>query len=317
MLGNPVTNCQGESYNGDGNVLSLDNQLNLYYWHGMASRVDYDDWNNKGCNTAHPKSLLECYVIYGRVQSSIGHLDQPLQSVERQERKIQPSGSINPDMLYFSYCTGNGTLDFDVAIVPECFDLDDQVSTYLNDPTVQQAINAKVGTHWVECTSRLAYRKLNIPATNYLEQFFEIAPQMRILYYSGDVDLATVPFAETQRCLATMNRPVTKHWRPYVINKEVVGYVEEYDTYTYATVKGAGHEAPVSKCTLLFIHFINYFYIAIPTCCILSFILNFLSKWNSSWCWNLNSKINNFFQNNLAYIMLQTQSEILVIYLLK
>jgi hypothetical protein len=215
----------------------------MYYWHGMASRYDYDDWNSNGCNTATPKSLLECYIIYSRVQSSIGHLDQPLSSVERRERKIQPTGSINPDMLYYSYCTGNGTLDFDVDIVPDCFELGDQVSAYLNDPVVQQAINAQP-THWTECTSKLAYRKLNMPITNYLEQFFEIAPEMRIMYYAGDIDLATVPFAETQRCLATMNRPITKHWRPYVINKEVVGYVEEYDTYTFATIKGAGHEAP-------------------------------------------------------------------------
>ena len=69
---------------------------------------------------------------------------------------------------------------------------------------------------------------------------------MRILYYAGDVDIATVPFAETQRCLETMNRPITEAWRPYVINREVAGYVEVYDTYTFATIKGAGHEAPVS-----------------------------------------------------------------------
>jgi len=83
-----------------------------------------------------------------------------------------------------------------------------------------------------------------MPVTNYLEIFFDVAPEMRILYYSGDVDLATVPFAQTQRCLATMNRPVVSEWRPYVLNKEVVGYIEEYDTYTFATIKGAGHEAP-------------------------------------------------------------------------
>ena len=254
MLGNPVTNCAGESYLGEGNVLKMNNQVNLFYWHGMVSRVDYDSWNSKQCNTEQPPHLVECLDLYVQIRHHVGHLDQPKQSEdseERQKRRVQPNGSIDPDMLYFSYCTGNGTLDFDVAIVPDCFGLDDQVSTYLNDPAVQQAIHARP-TNWREC-SVLLYRPLRMDMTNYLQEFFTIAPDMRILYYSGDVDLATVPFAQTQRCLATMKRPITKHWRPYVINKEVVGYVEEYDTYTYATIKGAGHEAPV--CALLTLTF--------------------------------------------------------------
>jgi len=245
MLGNPVTNCDSPSYTGSGNVLSLDTQVNLYYWHGMTSRVKYDEWNTKGCNTADPHRLSDCYLLYAEIETGIGHLDQPLQSSERSglDKRIQPSASINPDMLYYSYCSGNGTLDFAVDIVPDCFGLDDQVSTYLNDPAVQSAINAQP-TQWVECTSQLFYRKLNMPVTNYLEIFFDVAPEMRILYYSGDVDLATVPFAQTQRCLETMNRPIVEEWRPFTINKEVVGYVETYDRYTYATIKGAGHEAP-------------------------------------------------------------------------
>mmetsp|Transcript_40364 Transcript_40364/g.62069 ORF Transcript_40364/g.62069 Transcript_40364/m.62069 type:complete len:348 (-) Transcript_40364:37-1080(-) len=248
MLGNPVTNCGGESFTGDGDILSLDTRVNLYYWHGMTSRRNFDNWNNMGCNTASPPNMFQCYSLFGKISSGIGHLDQPLMTAERSERKVekprmQPSASVNPDMLYYSYCTGNGTLDFDVDIVPDCFTLDDQVSAYLNDPAVQAAINARP-TNWTECTSKLAYKKLNMPMTNYLEIFFQDFPSMAVHYYSGDCDLATVPFAQTQRCLETMNRPIVEEWRPYVINKEVVGYTETFDSYTYSTIKGAGHEAP-------------------------------------------------------------------------
>jgi len=245
MLGNPVTNCDSYDYAGKGSVLELDTSVNLFYWHGMVSRRNYDTWNSNGCNTASPPSLIECYRLYGVIRSGVGELDQPLLSAERsaQRSRVQPAASINPDMLYYSYCTGNGTLDFDVDTYPSCFTLDDQVSTYLNDPTVQAAINANP-TNWTECTFKVAYRKLNMPITNYLEEFFTVAPGMNIHYYAGDIDIATVPFAQTQRCLATMNRPVVSEWRPYVLNKEVVGYIEEYDTYTFATIKGAGHEAP-------------------------------------------------------------------------
>ena len=38
----------------------------------------------------------------------------------------------------------------------------------------------------------------------YLRQIFQLAPSTRILYYSGDTDIATVPFAQTERCLDTL-----------------------------------------------------------------------------------------------------------------
>ena len=247
MLGNPVTNCQSADYTGTGGILNADTRVNNFYWHGMVSRRNYDTWNSMGCNTPNPPSLTQCYQLLTTIEKGVGSLDQPLFSEERSTRnsRVQPSGSIDPDMLYFSYCTGNGTLDFNTAINPGCFSLDDQVSAYLNDPDVQTAFHA-VPTNWSDCTFKLKYKKLDMPITNYLETFFTIAPTMRIHYYSGDVDIATVPFPQTQRCLETMNRPIVEEWRPYIINKEVAGYTETFDTYTFSTIKGAGHEAPVS-----------------------------------------------------------------------
>lgn len=151
MLGNPVTNCDGLSYNGEGKVLDLDTKVNLFYWHGMVSRRDYDNWNNNGCNTQNPPSLLTCYTLYSTIASEIGVLDQPLEESLTKSRSVrtQPESAINPDMLYFSYCIGNGTLDFVTAINPGCFSLDEQVSAYLNDPAVQAAIHAKVIFHFL------------------------------------------------------------------------------------------------------------------------------------------------------------------------
>ena len=145
MLGNPVTNCAGVSYTGEGGVLNLDTQVNLYYWHGMVSRRDYDNWNSNGCNTQTPKSLPTCYDLYAQIESGIGRLDQPTKLTRKEkESRVQPDDAINPDMLYYSFCTGNGTLDFNVDINPGCFSLDDQVDYYLNLASVQSAIHAKV-----------------------------------------------------------------------------------------------------------------------------------------------------------------------------
>jgi len=188
---------------------------------------------------------MACYTLYATIQKGIGRLNQPLDSqslISKPKNRLQESGSINPDMLYFSYCIGNGTIDFVNAINPTCFSVDDQVSAYLNTKAVQTAIHAQE-TVWEECGG-VRYNSSGDSVIPHLEYFFTNAPTMKVWYYSGDLDIATVPFAQTQRCLETMNRKITAQWRPWTINKEVAGYVEVYDTYTYLTIKGAGHEAP-------------------------------------------------------------------------
>jgi len=269
MLGNPVTGCDGVQFGGEHDISFMNTQINLFYWHAMVSPNVYGQWNKEGCNTPNPPNFGKCMSLYFKAENGIGTLNQPTQnknallqsksnSLFKTARATQPNAAINPDCLYYSYCTGNGTLDFDVAEVPDCFGLDSQVDSYLNNPAVQAAINAKP-KKWRECGG-VIYTKDVGSLMPYLNLFFSIAPNLRILYYSGDIDIATVPFASTQRCLATLNRPVVSEWRPYTSQKEVAGYVEIYDKYTLATIKGAGHEAPQfqpSAAYLLFTSFLR------------------------------------------------------------
>jgi len=89
---------------------------------------------------------------------------------------------------------------------------------------------------------------------------FKIAPNLKILIYSGDVDIATVPHADTQQCVFGFNRPLLRTWRPWILNGATAGFVEVYDKFTYATVKGAGHEVPTYQpysAYYLFSHFLK------------------------------------------------------------
>lgn len=82
-----------------------------------------------------------------------------------------------------------------------------------------------------------------------------------------DADIADVPHTKTQLCLYTLGRPIIEPWRRWTVQgpklptwtKEAAakslitgGYVEVYDRYTYATVKGAGHEVPMYQPTLAY-----------------------------------------------------------------
>jgi len=78
----------------------------------------------------------------------------------------------------------------------------------------------------------------------FYQKFFTSRPDLDILIYSGDVDIFTVPFGYTSACLVELSNSPTSSWQPWFVNGATAGYVEVYDHFTYATVKGAGHETP-------------------------------------------------------------------------
>mmetsp|Transcript_20728 Transcript_20728/g.30833 ORF Transcript_20728/g.30833 Transcript_20728/m.30833 type:complete len:492 (-) Transcript_20728:60-1535(-) len=272
MLGNPVTGCEGKLFQGEGNIRDTNTQFQLWYWHGMVSPRVMDMWGEAKCDTPSPPSVFACDALYANAESALGRLDQPLMDKLGMRRPLAPStyekrqalakastgaeGKINPDSLYFSFCVGNTTLRFTELSNAQCESKDDQMSAWLNNPDVQSALHARP-THWKACGG-VSYRRNVGSVIPYLEQIFKIAPGLRILYYSGDIDIATVPFGQTFRCLETMKRPIIKSWRPYLVNSEIGGYVEVYDTYTLATIKGAPHEAPAGQPATAFHMFTSF-----------------------------------------------------------
>lgn len=56
---------------------------------------------------------------------------------------------------------------------------------------------------------------------DYYNKFFEVA-NLRIMVYSGDIDISTVPHAYTQLCLSALNRPTVQSWRFVFIVKYAI-----------------------------------------------------------------------------------------------
>lgn len=75
------------------------------------------------------------------------------------------------------------------------------------------------------------------------------AANLKVLQYSGDVDIATVATVATEACLGEVNNTFglepTQEWKKWTVNGWHVGYQEKQSKYTFATVKAAGHEAPM------------------------------------------------------------------------
>ncbi len=220
-IGNPVFRCLKDEIGDD-----FEN-FGLLYWHGLVSFSDAADFWANNCTDAAGR---------GGVQTPV---------CDKIMNKITSSAYLGPDFdgddLYKDACTGNGTLDLLANPAAPCADdIGTLANTYYNDPAVVAAIHAQPAPN----PSNWAYDQNVGSMLPFYNELF--AQKKRVLIYSGDVDIQTVPFAYTMPCLNRMtNRGrQLQPWTPWTINGKTAGRFEVYERYTYATVRGAGHEVP-------------------------------------------------------------------------
>eukprot|EP00042_Codosiga_hollandica_P043514 m.412847 g.412847 ORF g.412847 m.412847 type:complete len:454 (+) comp56570_c0_seq3:85-1446(+) len=228
-VGNPVFSCQ--SWRQYGNTI----QVELYYWHALIPYSMYSEWFKIGCN--QPIFPARCQALMNQMNTVIGP-------------------NFDPDNLYTDLTAGNASLGVGPNVAPG-FSVWDLRNYWLNLDEVQEALHVYNPVRpWAACCAEPgqtgAACNLNytnnwtdmLPTYNF---FFEEAPQLDILIYSGDTDIATCPHAYAQLCLAELDRTLVKQWAAWELPgfpNQTAGFVEVYDKYTYATVKGAGHEVP-------------------------------------------------------------------------
>lgn len=234
MVGNPVMFC--------GTMQNLTFQVNGFYWHGLVSYSNYQAWFSNGCPDNQNSS--PCQTLFTTITTQIGVIDQELK-----RRAVPQQPSLDPDDLYQDFCTGNGTLRYVETIPVNCVPLGQLVANYLNRADVQAAIHAHgpnggKALTWTECTSAINYNITGASLIPLYAKFHKQKPDIEILVYSGDVDIATVPFFFTQPCLGELQAQNSIQWQPWFVNGQTAGYWEKFDLYTFATVKGGGHEAP-------------------------------------------------------------------------
>jgi len=187
MVGNPVFFC--------GTMQDITVQLNLYYWHGLVSFSNYNTWMTGDCPTNQGSS--ECQNLWNTIQKEVGVIDQELKRKVRLSQ-VPQQPSLDPDCLYQDFCTGNGTLSYVETVPVNCQPLGQLVANYLNRRDVQQAIHAEgpnggLPLTWTECTSNINYDILGKSMIPLYAKFHQQKPGVKILVYSGDIDIATVP----------------------------------------------------------------------------------------------------------------------------
>jgi serine carboxypeptidase-like clade 2 len=124
--------------------------------------------------------------------------------------------------------------------------IDEYTNIYMNAESVKAAIHAKSDITWSMCSPVINYSYDDL-LSSVIPLYNNFANKLRVLVYSGDVD-AIVPISGTRQWMFTLGRKVTKSWKPYMVEKQVGGYVVEYDGgLTFASVRNAGHMVPETQ----------------------------------------------------------------------
>ncbi|XP_022852368.1 serine carboxypeptidase-like 45 [Olea europaea var. sylvestris] len=144
--------------------------------------------------------------------------------------------------------------------------VEDETIVYLNRKDVQKALHSRlVGVNqWTVCSDVLHYemQDLEVPTIGILGSL--VKSGIRVLVYSGDQD-SVVPLTGTRTLVNGLAKELglktTVPYGPWYEGKQVAGWTQAYgDFLSFATIRGASHEAPLSqpeRSLVLFNSFVN------------------------------------------------------------
>ncbi|XP_048231395.1 serine carboxypeptidase-like 28 [Ricinus communis] len=235
---NPVINFQGFLL---GNPLIDDYYDNIgtheYWWnHGLISDSTYEDLKKSCTNETFLFPKNECYDALDQAYSEFG--------------------DINPYSIYSPPCYDsatqihhlNSSLPWKFRGNDECVVMN--TKRYMNLPEVQKALHANITLiphPWVTCSSAIRGNWSDSPKSM-LPIFKElIAAGIRIWVFSGDTD-AVLPLTATRYSINALNLSINTNWYAwYDDHQQVGGWSQVYKGLTYVTVRGAGHEVPLTQ----------------------------------------------------------------------
>jgi carboxypeptidase C (cathepsin A) len=135
-----------------------------------------------------------------------------------------------------------------------------------SDPNPSNFLNMKENKIKMHVDPNITYMECNpdIGEKYKLSESFEIyknillpSKKLRIWFYSGDTDGA-VAFRGSIKWIMELGLKITEPYRAWVVNGQTAGFVQEYEGFTYLTVKGTGHMVPQWKREEAFILFNNF-----------------------------------------------------------
>ncbi|KAK9741555.1 hypothetical protein RND81_03G113100 [Saponaria officinalis] len=250
-INNPIINFKGFLL---GNPLIddyYDNKGTFEYWynHGLISEATHKSLKKSCLNASFLFPKGACNAALFKAYSQFG--------------------DINPYDIYAPVCPDLTTSNHHLTKpLPMKFRGNDDciilyTTKYMNRRDVQKALHANVSGSisqpWRPCSEIVRSSWTDSPKSM-LPIFKElIAAGIRIWVFSGDTD-AVLPLTATRHSISALKLKTVTEWYPWYDSEKVGGWSEVYDGLTYVTVRGAGHEVPLTRprlALLLFTHFLS------------------------------------------------------------
>eukprot|EP00271_Cylindrocystis_brebissonii_P007439 TRINITY_DN20990_c0_g1_i1.p1 TRINITY_DN20990_c0_g1~~TRINITY_DN20990_c0_g1_i1.p1 ORF type:complete len:516 (-),score=24.40 TRINITY_DN20990_c0_g1_i1:761-2308(-) len=188
--------------------------------------VDGTNCLYQGRSAIDQSSRLKQHMLQSKFGTNLAKATKESQVVQPASAQSFPASSVTDSSCYFVW-----------------------VTRYLNRLAVQKAIHAVNGTFikpWTQCNSTIDYTTDVLTVLPTVKALIK-SSGLRVWYYSGDAD-SVVPFDGTARWIDSLNMTTVDGYRPWIDpTGQVGGRVVTYANFTWATVRGAGHEVPKSK----------------------------------------------------------------------
>ncbi|KAM0935995.1 putative carboxypeptidase D [Dioscorea sansibarensis] len=234
-LGNPVLEFSTD----------FNSRAEFFWSHGLISDSTYNMFTSK-CN--YSRYVSEYYrgdlsPVCARVMNQVTRetsrfvdkydvtLDVCISSVLSQSLVLSPHGV---------------TERIDVCV-------EDEMVNYLNRKDVQEALHAQLNgvPKWTVCSSVLEYELLNLEIPTITVVGSLIKSGIPVLVYSGDQD-SVIPLTGSRTLVHNLAKDLglntTVPYRVWFEGQQVGGWTQVYgDMLSFATIRGASHEAPFSQ----------------------------------------------------------------------
>ncbi|KAL6652799.1 hypothetical protein ACP70R_011724 [Stipagrostis hirtigluma subsp. patula] len=234
-LGNPVLEF----------ATDFNSRAEFFWSHGLISDSTYDIFT-KVCN--YSRYVSEYY------RGSMSHVcDKVMGQVTRETSRFVDKYDVTLDVCFSSVLMQSKVLtpqvsrELDVCV-------EDETMNYLNRKDVQQAMHARLNgvPNWTVCSSVLEYKQLDleIPTINIVGALVKAG--VPVLVYSGDQD-SVIPLTGSRtlvhRLAGRLRLNTTSPYRAWFQGNQVGGWTQVFGggALSFATVRGASHEAPFSQ----------------------------------------------------------------------
>lgn len=151
----------------------------------------------------------------------------------------------------------------EISILPNYCKDDYYIQNFLNQEEIKKKLGLEEKTkEWVSCSGKVS-ENYEFSESFLLYSQYLIKNNLRIWHLSGDAD-SCIPTFGTMKWIENLGLSIKTEWKQWHYGNQVAGFVQEYNGFTFLTVKGAGHIIPLDKREACYIAFQSFLKGEIP-----------------------------------------------------